>query len=100
MPDVLFLLLILLLQMVSFKSNGLVSIHADALQSQLRWLILTDNQLSYIPSTIGRCIKLQKLMLSGNKLTGLPEEISNCQKLELVRLASNSLDKVGWLSTA
>jgi len=78
-------------QMVSFKSNGMRCIHPDALHPQLRWLILTDNELESIPTTIGRCNKLQKLMLSGNELQSLPEEMSNCLNLELVRLASNRL---------
>lgn len=81
------------LQMVSFKSNRMKTIHPDALQSQLRWLILTDNILESIPSTIGRCKILQKLMLSGNNLTSIPFQIKHCDKLELVRLASNRLKK-------
>lgn len=79
------------LQMVSFKSNSLREIHPQALNTQLRWLILTDNQLTSIPSTIGRCIQLQKCMLSGNLLESLPPEIANCHNLELIRLASNRL---------
>lgn len=79
------------LQMVSFKTNGMTQIHPDALQGQLRWLILTDNALTSLPSTIGRCGRLQKLMLSGNRLSQLPSEIGNCKNLELVRLASNQL---------
>lgn len=70
------------------------TVHNDALQPQLRWLILTDNQLESLPSTIGRCNILQKLMLSGNNLESLPEGISNCRRLELVRLASNRLNEV------
>lgn len=81
------------LQMVSFKSNGMRSIHPDALQPQLRWLILTDNSLATIPPEIGRLPLLQKLMLSGNQLQEIPVEISNCRNLELVRLASNNLTK-------
>lgn len=81
------------LQMVSFKSNKLSSIHPEALAPQLRWLILTDNALTEVPSTIGRCSNLQKLMLSGNKIKSLPDEIEMCQNLELVRLASNELSK-------
>mmetsp|Transcript_21800 Transcript_21800/g.28115 ORF Transcript_21800/g.28115 Transcript_21800/m.28115 type:complete len:424 (-) Transcript_21800:574-1845(-) len=81
------------LQMVSFKSNKLTSIHPEALQPQLRWCILTDNCLEAIPHTIGRCVKLQKLMLSGNKIKKLPSEISMCTNLELVRLSSNLIEK-------
>jgi Protein kinase domain/Leucine rich repeat len=79
------------LQMVALKSNGLTTIHPDALQSQLRWLILTDNQLTEIPDTIGRCTVLQKCMLSGNLLTGLPPSVDRLQQLELIRLACNRL---------
>ena len=80
------------LQMVAFKSNSMTSIHPDALQSQLRWLILTDNQLTQIPDTIQRCVNLQKLMLSGNDLVELPEvAMIHCRNLELMRLASNQL---------
>lgn len=79
------------LEMVSFKSNQIREIHPEALQSQMRWLILTDNKITSIPSTIGRCSKLQKFMLSGNLIKKIPKEISRCHNLELIRLASNQL---------
>jgi serine/threonine protein kinase len=79
------------LQMVALKSNGLTSIHPNALQSQLRWLILTDNQLTEIPDTIGRCTILQKCMLSGNLLAELPSSVDQLPQLELIRLACNRL---------
>ena len=87
------------LQMVSFKSNRVASIHPDALQKQMRWLILTDNSLTSLPDTIGQCVNLQKLMLSGNQLSALPDSIIRCQKLELIRLASNQLNTspIRWL---
>jgi len=81
--------------MVAFKANHLTSIHPDALQPQLRWLILTDNNLTKLPDTIGRCTRLQKFMLSGNQLTELPDSIANCTNLELIRLSCNQLEKVG-----
>jgi hypothetical protein len=82
------------LQMVSFKDcTTLTSIHPDALQSHLRWLILTGCTIEVIPETISRCgPSLQKLMLSGNKIRSLPTSISMLQNLELVRLACNQLD--------
>lgn len=79
------------LQMVSFKSNQIRSIHPEALQPQMRWLILTDNKITCLPKTIGRCTKLQKFMLSGNLIEEVPSEISACENLELIRLASNKL---------
>lgn len=69
-------------------------IHPDALQPQLRWLILTGNAIAELPETIGRCEKLQKLMLSGNKLSSLPESVENLGNLELIRLACNELKEV------
>ncbi|KAL7580743.1 hypothetical protein ACA910_001027 [Epithemia clementina (nom. ined.)] len=85
------------LQMVAFKDNNgvLQSIHPDALQPQLRWLILTNNQLQSLPDSIGeRCHQLQKCMLSGNQLRTLPDTMKHCQNLELIRLASNQLDEI------
>lgn len=82
------------LQMVAFKSNGMASIHPDALQRQLRWLILTDNCLTELPETIGRCTQLKKCMLSGNKLKSLPPTFSQCTQLELLRLACNQLEEL------
>jgi len=81
------------LSMVSFKSNQIRQIDPEALQPQMRWLILTDNQITALPSTIGRCTKLQKFMLSGNLIKKLPAEISSCVGLELIRLASNKLEQ-------
>jgi Leucine-rich repeat (LRR) protein len=69
-------------------------IHPDALQPQLRWLILTGNSITELPATIGRCKKLQKLMLSGNAIESLPESIDQLSNLELVRLACNQLHEV------
>jgi Leucine-rich repeat (LRR) protein len=82
------------LQMVSFKDNGMKRIHPEALQPQLRWLILTGNAIETIPETIGRCGMLQKLMLSGNSLKALPESIDQLKNLELIRLACNELQEV------
>jgi hypothetical protein len=79
------------LQMVSFKSNQIATIHSKALQPQLRWLILTDNKIKQLPATIGNAKALRKLMLSGNELTTLPSTMADCTSLELVRLASNQL---------
>jgi len=82
------------LQMVSFKEcQTITSIHPEALQPQMRWLILTGNKISKLPDTLGRCTKMQKFMLSGNLLTELPKfEIwSKLQNLELIRLACNQL---------
>jgi hypothetical protein len=83
------------LRMCSFKEQQteLTTIHENALQKQLQWLILTGNKITEIPTSISRCTKLQKLMLSGNKIRELPEEISHLENLELLRVACNQLSK-------
>ena len=88
------------LSMVSFKGNQLKTISPEALSPNLRWLILTNNQLKSLPSTVGKLSQLQKLMLAGNQLQTLPEELANCKNLELIRLAANQLQTLpAWLFT-
>mmetsp|Transcript_20738 Transcript_20738/g.30693 ORF Transcript_20738/g.30693 Transcript_20738/m.30693 type:complete len:445 (+) Transcript_20738:60-1394(+) len=83
------------LKMVAFRSNGMTSIHPDALLApKLQWLILTNNALTELPDTIGRCANLEKLMLTGNQITHLPSSITQCRKLVMIRLASNALKQI------
>lgn len=79
------------LTMVGFKANQIVQVDNKALSPQLRWLILTDNQIKQLPEALGDCFQLQKLMLSGNQLTSLPITLNKCTNLELIRLSSNCL---------
>jgi hypothetical protein len=86
------------LEMVGFKSNSIREVAPDAISPGLRWLILTDNQISALPASIGNCTRLQKLMLAGNQLADLPEAMRDCVGLELLRISANrfhSLPK--WL---
>lgn len=96
------------LEMVGFKSNKITSVPEQSLPTNLRWLILTDNQITALPETLGQCTRLQKLALAGNKLTELPASISQLINLELVRISANnltacpdqllSLPKLAWLA--
>ena len=52
------------LEMVGFKANGIREVAAAAISPSLRWVILTDNQISVLPDSIGCCARLQKLMLN------------------------------------
>ncbi len=98
------------LEMVGFKANKIASVPPNAFPPNLRWLILTDNEIGELPASIGNCQKLQKLMLAGNKLTQLPPELANCRNLELLRISANnltqlpdwlfSLHKITWLAFA
>lgn len=86
------------LEMVGFKSCQIHQLPANALPPALRWLILTDNQLEYLPAELGSCSRLQKLMLAGNRLQTLPESMTELSRLELLRIAANRLDALpGWL---
>ena len=86
------------LSMVGFKANQITRVPAAALPPLLRWLILTDNQISQLPDELGERPLLQKLMLAGNHLAQLPESLANCHNLELLRIASNRFTRLPeWL---
>ena len=89
-----------LLSMIGFKANRIRTLPAAALPPQLRWLILTDNQLAEVPPEIGNCQYLEKLMLAGNQLTALPDSLARCHNLGLLRIAANQLTELpAWLLT-
>lgn len=86
------------LEMVGFKANKITTIPPRSLNSNLRWLILTDNCISELPPEIGACTRMEKLMLAGNHLTSLPQELSACRNLSLLRIAANRLEALPlWL---
>jgi len=86
------------LEMVGFKSNSIREVSAAAMSPGLRWLILTDNQISALPESIGSCTRLQKLMLAGNQLADLPEAMRGCVGLELLRISANRFQTLpGWV---
>jgi hypothetical protein len=88
------------LEMVGFKANQISTIPSEALSTNLRWLILTNNRIEAIPSSIGKCIRLQKCMLAGNRLKALPVEMANCTNLELLRISANQFESLpNWLLT-
>ncbi|TRX53864.1 leucine-rich repeat-containing protein kinase family protein [Thalassomonas sp. M1454] len=86
------------LEMIGFKSNQISKIDEDSLPEKTRWLILTDNEITSLPDSMGSLANLQKLMLAGNKLSKLPSSMNNCKKLELIRLSENRLTELpNWL---
>ena len=86
------------LEMVGFKANSIREIAAAAISPSLRWLILTENQISALPDSIGSCARLQKLMLAGNQLSLLPEAMRGCVALELLRISANRFQSLPeWL---
>ena len=97
-----------LLSMIGMRNNKIKIFEDNSLPLSTRWLILTDNELTSLPQSIGDLKLLQKCMLSGNKLTSLPESINKCFNLELLRIAANKLasfpkfllflPKLSWLA--
>ncbi len=88
-----------LLDIVGFKSNRIEIVPPKSINPNLRWLILTNNNIAELPKEIGLCKKMQKLMLSGNRLSTLPEELSNCHNLALLRIAANKLHELPqWIA--
>lgn len=80
------------LTMLGLKSCRITRIDEDVLPIGLSWLILTDNQLTELPASIGQLTQLRKLSLAGNQLTQLPTEMEACQNLEFIRLGANNFD--------
>ncbi|MEF9964903.1 MAG: leucine-rich repeat-containing protein kinase family protein [Comamonas sp.] len=80
------------LEMVGFKACQIRTVAADSLPPQLRWLILTDNQIRELPDTLGERPRLQKLMLACNQLQSLPPGLAHSPRLELLRLAGNRFE--------
>jgi len=86
------------LEMVGFKANHIREVAPAAISPWLRWLILTDNQVSALPASISNCTRLQKLMLAGNQLADLSEEMRGCVGLELLRISANRFQALPqWL---
>lgn len=87
-----------LLDIAGFKSNRIETVPPSSVNSNLRWLILTNNRITTLPAEIGNCSRMQKLMLAGNKLTALPASLIKCSNLELLRISANQLNEFPeWL---
>lgn len=98
------------LEMIGFKACNIQTVPEESLPKQLRWLILTNNQLQSLPDSIGDCQHLEKFMLAGNQLKTLPQSLSRCNNLALLRISANqfsdippfllSMPKLAWLALA
>jgi hypothetical protein len=96
------------LEMIGFKANKIKQVPALSLPARLRWLILTDNQITCLPDSLGERPRMQKLALAGNQLTELPANLAQLNNLELIRISANHLTqfpdqllclpKLAWLA--
>lgn len=77
------------LEMIAFRNNHMEHFPEESIPPRLRWLILTNNQLTRLPRALGAAHRLQKLMLAGNLLSEIPEEYAELKRLELIRLSVN-----------
>lgn len=57
-------------------------------------LILTENFLCKLPSSIGRMVKLNNLNVDRNELDSIPIEIGNCKSLGVLSLRDNKLKRL------
>jgi serine/threonine-protein kinase RIO1 len=87
------------LEMIGFKSCQIQRVSANALPPKLRWLILTDNQITELPDCFDKTPRLQKLALACNQLTQLPASLAQCSRLELFRVAANRLTEFPMVLT-
>ena len=86
------------LSMIGIRNNKISSFSENALPLTVRWLILTENNIKILPSSLGKLKYLQKFMLSGNQIESLPNELGNCKNLELFRISANQLTHLpSWL---
>lgn len=86
------------LYMLGFKANQIELLDEDILPSTISWLILTDNKITTLPSTLGNLTKLRKCALAGNQIASLPASMQKCRELELIRLSANALEEIpSWL---
>lgn len=87
------------LQLVGLKSCGIETMAPGSLPVGIKGIILTDNQLTELPSTLGTEYReLTKLMLTGNQLRELPTSLRAHGELELLRVAANCLTEAPvWL---
>ena len=83
-----------LLDTLGVKANRIEDVPPQALSPTLRWLILTDNRITTLPSNLTDCTRMQKLMLAGNRLRRLPAGMGRLQRLELLRVSANHFEQV------
>jgi hypothetical protein len=86
------------LNTIGMRACKIREIPEHSLPPSLRALILTDNQITKLPESIGKCTELKKIAMAGNQLRTLPPGLLNCQDLEFVRFSVNNLSSPpGWL---
>lgn len=60
----------------------------------LEYLWCNNNYLTYLPETLGNCSKLRYLWCNNNRLTYLPDTLGNCSLLQQVACRFNELTEL------
>jgi internalin A len=81
---------------LDLSENRISSIEDDAFDGleNLIELDLSFNELTYLPTSLGKLTKLKKLNLSGNKIGSLPKEFENLTSLESLDFDGNPIGRV------
>jgi internalin A len=81
------------LEKLDLSQNKINAIEDDAFVEleNLIELDLSFNELTYLPSSLGKLKKLKKLNLSGNKISSLPIEFENLISLEFLDINDNPI---------
>lgn len=84
------------LEKLDLSENKISLIEDDAFDrlENLIELDLSFNELTYLPTSIGKLKKLRRLNLSGNKISSLPKEFENLTSLEFLDFDSNPIGRV------
>lgn len=86
------------LTMIGMRANQITQFPENSLPITVQWLILTNNQLEFLPKSIGKCRELKKVTIAGNKIKELPKEMANCTNIELLRISANELTSIpSWI---
>ncbi len=58
---------------------------------KLEILMISGNNLTFIPKEIGNLPLLRELVLDANQLDSVPETLADCKKLEFLSLVENPM---------
>lgn len=83
------------LEKLDLSENKISSIDDNAFDGleNLIELDLSFNELTYLPTSIGKLTKLKRLNLSGNRIGSLPKEFENLTSLEFLDLDNNPIGR-------